>query len=387
MRVLLGGVVLLDYSRSFGLLARLVRVWWREPVDYAAQVQYFAKRSLGDAVKVLIGSGTGLVAAVLLAIEFPFDGSDTIASHVVVAMFAVLTIFWAGVWCCRPWPSRRWSIGFVVSCDIGIAAVALHDTNWLTGLFGLNAFGLIGVYLMFFDGPKVLALHTLWILVATTAHAVQVGGADFGGVALAAKMLMVAAGAAATPLGIQFGIWVLRNDANVSVTDPLTGLLNRRGLHLHVGDLVRDGYSKDAHVVVMVVDLDRFKAINDTFGHAVGDEVLIRSARRIQSAVRGSALVARVGGEEFVIIDVTEPGHTERITERVRSAVAAPADHAPITASVGVTSVSLDNFAAPEDDPAAVLDTMIGHADHAMFEAKRHGGNSTIHIQPFESDG
>jgi diguanylate cyclase (GGDEF)-like protein len=381
------GCGLPDYSRSFVVFGRLVGDWWREPVDYAAQVQYFTKRSLADAVKVLIGGGTGLVAVVLLAIQFPSAGSDTIASDVVVAMFAALTIFWAGVWCCRPWPSRRWSIGFVVSCDIGIAVVGLHDTNWLSGLFGFNAFGLIGVYLLFFDGPKVLALHTLWILVSTTAFAVQVGGADFDGVAFAAKTLMVAAGAAATPLGIQFGIWVLRNDANESVTDPLTGLLNRRGLHLHVGDLVRDGYSKDAHVVVMVVDLDRFKAINDTFGHAVGDEVLIRSARRIKSAVRGSALVARVGGEEFVIVDLTEPGHTERITERVRSAVAAPADHAPITASVGVTSVALANFAAPEVDPAALLDTIIGHADHAMFDAKRHGGNATIHIPPVDPDG
>lgn len=382
------GFGLPDYSRSsFGVFGRLVRDWWREPVDYAAQVQYFTKRSLADAIQVMIGVGTGLIAVISLAIQFLAAGSDTIASHVVGAMFAVLTISWAGVWCCGPWPSRRLSIGFIVSADIGIAAVALQDANWLTGLFGFNAFALIGVYLMFFDGPKVLVLHTVWILVSMTAFAVQFGGAHFGGVAFAAKTLVAVAPVVATPLGIQFGIWTLRNDANESVTDPLTGLLNRRGLQLHVGDLLRDGYSKTAHVVVMVVDLDRFKDINDTFGHAVGDEVLIRSARRIKSAVRGSALVARVGGEEFVIVDLTEPGHTERITERVRSAVAAPADHAPITASVGVTSVSLANFAAPEVDPAALLDTIIGHADHAMFDAKRHGGNSTIHIQPVDSDG
>ena len=362
------------------MFGRLVRDWWREPVDYAAQVQYFTKRSLADAIKVLIGGGTGIVAVVLLAIRLPSAGSATTASHVIVAMFAVVTIFWAAVWCCRPWLSRRRSIAFVVSCDIAIAAVALQDTDWLTGLFALNAFGLIGVYLMFFDGPKVLALHTLWILASTTAHAVQVGGAGFGGLALVAKMLMVAAGAAATPLGIQFGIWVLRNDANESVTDPLTGLLNRRGLHLHVGDLMRDGNVTDADLVVMVVDLDRFKGINDTFGHAVGDEVLIRSARRIKSAVRGSALVARVGGEEFVVVDVTESGHTERITERVRSAVAAPADHAPVTASVGVTSVALAKFPSPEVEAAGLLNRMIGHADLAMFDAKRRGGNASIHI-------
>jgi diguanylate cyclase (GGDEF)-like protein len=179
----------------------------------------------------------------------------------------------------------------------------------------------------------------------------------------------------------------LRNDANESVTDPLTGLLNRRGLHLHVGDLVHDGHFNDAHLVVMVVDLDRFKGINDAFGHAVGDEVLIRSARRIKSALRGSALVARVGGEEFVVVDITEPGHTQRIAERVRSAVAAPADHAPITASVGVASVALANVAAPEADTSALLDTMIGQADHAMFDAKRHGGNTTIYIESDETEG
>jgi diguanylate cyclase (GGDEF)-like protein len=369
------------------VLTSLVRDWWREPVDYAAQVQYFTKRSLASALKVLIGSGTALVAIVLLVLELPFAGSSGIAHLLVVTMFAALTIFWGVVWCWRPWPSRSWSIGFVVSCDIGIAAVALHDTDWLIGLFGLNAFGLIGVYLMFFDGPKVLALHTLWILATTTVHAVQVAGAHVGGVALAVKMLLVAAGGAASPLGIQFGIWILRNDANESVTDPLTGLLNRRGLYLHVGDLVRDGSSEDAHVVVMVVDLDRFKGINDAFGHAVGDEVLIRSARRIRSAVRGNALVARVGGEEFVVVDLVEPGHTERITERVRSAVAAPADHPPVTASVGVTTVALAKLAAPEVDSVALLDTIIGRADLAMFEAKRLGGNSTIHLRGADSDG
>jgi GGDEF domain-containing protein len=92
------------------------------------------------------------------------------------------------------------------------------------------------------------------------------------------------------------------------------------------------------------------------------------------------------GGEEFVIVDRTDPGHTERITERVLSAVAAPADRAPITASVGVISVALANL-APEIDPAALLDTLIGHADHAMFDAKRHGGNSAIHAQPVDFDG
>jgi diguanylate cyclase (GGDEF)-like protein len=128
----------------------------------------------------------------------------------------------------------------------------------------------------------------------------------------------------------------------------------------------------------MVVDLDRFKEINDRFGHRVGDAVLVRSARRIKSAVRGSALVSRLGGEEFVVVDLAEPGtRAHRDFDRVRRAIAAPTDYA-ITASVGVAVASV---AAPGVDPVTLLDTIIERADHAMFNAKRDGGNATVQLQ------
>ncbi len=358
---------------------RLVREWWREPVDYAAQVQYFAKRLMSGAVQTMIGVGSGLNAVISMVILFP--AADTLATRFVVAMLAVVEAFWAWAWCCRPWPSRRMSVAFVVSADIGIAVATLLDASWLTGLVGLNAFLMISVYLMFFDGPKVLAGHTVWILASTAVFALQLGGIGFAATVLAAVAPMVA-----TPLGIQLGIWAMRNDANDSVTDPLTGLLNRRGLRLFIGDLLRDNATEDADVAVMVVDLDRFKNVNDTFGHTVGDEVLIRTARRIKSAVRGSALVARVGGEEFVIVDLTRPGDAARDSDRVRDAIAAPADKT-ITASVGATSVSLANFAKPGADVVGLLDTFIERADHAMFDAKRDGGNATIHLRLVDEDG
>jgi len=174
-------------------------------------------------------------------------------------LFAVLTMFWAIAWCFRPWPSRRMSLAFVISCDIGIAVVALHDPTWLLGLYAFNAFAAISVYLLFFDGPKLLALHTLWILVSTTAFAVPMGAAaHLDGVAFAASTLAAVSPVVATPLGIQFGIWTLRNDANDAVTDPLTGLLNRRGLHLHFTELLRAHPARGGHLAVMVVDIDRF---------------------------------------------------------------------------------------------------------------------------------
>ncbi|WP_319429278.1 GGDEF domain-containing protein [Mycobacterium sp. RTGN5] len=358
------------------MFSRHLRDWWSEPVDYPAQVQYFTKRVMSAPIKLGIGVGTGINGVISLLILLP--SAHTVAARAVVAMFAVLQLFWGWVWCSRPWPSRRTSLAFVISADIGIAAAAVVGASWLLGLFAFNAFAMISVYLLFFDGPKVLAGHTLWILLSTTAFAVQFSsGAHLDGIAFTAKTLASVSPVVATSLGIQFGIWALRNDANDSVTDPLTGLLNRRGLHLNVGDLLRDATPMATELAVVVVDLDRFKEINDTFGHAIGDQVLIRTARCITAAVSSSALVARTGGEEFVTVDLVGPGQAQGVADRVRDAIAAPTDHA-VTASVGVTSVPVVSF-APGVDPVALLESIVQRADHAMFEAKRNGGNATIH--------
>ncbi|OBI94179.1 diguanylate cyclase [Mycobacterium sp. 1245805.9] len=379
-------VASLAESRSFAVFRRLVGEWWNSPVDYAAQVQYFAKRRMAEAIRVMIGVGNGLTVVNSLAILLPWAGPDRFVSRVIVALFALLVLSWAIRWCCRPWPSLPASRAFVISCDFGIAMLALYEPTWLSGLFGFNAFTELSVYLLFFDGPKFLALHTLLILASTAVFAMRAAAeAHFNGVLFVVSILVATAPALAAPVGIQFGIRTLRNDANESVTDPLTGLLNRRGLHLHFAELLSDRPS-NGHLAVMVADLDRFKDINDTFGHPIGDDVLIRTARQIESAVRGSALVARIGGEEFVVIDVTEPGHTQRTAEQVRCAIAAPADHAPVTGSIGVTHVDLGTFTAPETDPTALLDTLLSRADQAMLDAKRKGGNVTVHITPVDQD-
>lgn len=367
------------YSISFAVFGRLVRAWWSEPVAYATQVQYFTKRTMSKTIQVMIGIGTGLDGVLSLVLLQP--AASTPASRVAVAAFAALQLGWGLAWSFLPWPSRRFSLAFVASADVAITAVVLLDGSWLLALFGWYFFTLLSVYLMFFDGARVAAGHALWVVLTASLFVIDVGpAAGFDGVDLLVVTLVWVVPMVGAPLGIQCGLWALRNDAYESVTDPLTGVLNRRGLHLHISDLLRDNITADVEVDVMVIDLDRFKDINDAFGHAIGDEVLVRSARRIKAAVRGSALVARVGGEEFVVIDLAEADRTERDSDRVRDAIAAPA-HPPITASVGVTSVAVADFGAPGSDPVTVLDTIIERADRAMFDAKRDGGNATIRIR------
>lgn len=374
-------------SRSFAVFRGLVGEWWNSPVDYAVQVQYFAKRSMAEAIRVMIGVGNGLTVVTALAILLPWARPDRLVSRVVVASFVAVVMFWVIRWCFRPWPSLPVSRAFVITCDIGIAALALYKPTWLAGLYGFNAFTQLSVYLLFFDGPRFLALHTLWIFASTAVFAVRAAAdAHFDAAIFAGSILAVTTPVLAAPVGIQFGIRTLRNDANESGTDPLTGLLNRRGLHLYFAELLTDHHRSGGQLAVMVADLDRFKDINDTFGHPIGDDVLIRTARRIESAVRGRALVARIGGEEFVVIDVTEPGHTQQTAEQVRCAIAAPADHASVTASIGVTHVELGVFTAPEADPIALLDASISRADQAMLDAKRKGGNITVHVTSVDQD-
>lgn len=152
--------------------------------------------------------------------------------------------------------------------------------------------------------------------------------------------------------------------------DQLTGLLNRRGIEHRIGDALnalRDGVG----MALMLVDLDGFKQVNDSMGHDAGDQVLSIVARQLESVVRRTDLVARIGGDEFVVVlCALESADTARfIASKIVSTLARPIDLgggkvASIGASVGVAYTS-----APPD----AADKLMRRADEAMYEAKRAG--------------
>ncbi len=156
-------------------------------------------------------------------------------------------------------------------------------------------------------------------------------------------------------------------------TDALTGLPNRRYFQEFVSLLAQRRRAGDA-VGILMVDIDRFKKLNDTHGHATGDEVLRAVAGAIVSAVREDDVPARFGGEEFVVLlRNPDPGVAIEVGERIRAAVSALD-----LERLGVRGVSVSVGVAVADGPEEPIDELIETADRALYRAKRAGRDRVV---------
>ena len=164
----------------------------------------------------------------------------------------------------------------------------------------------------------------------------------------------------------------VRNGLTLAVIDPLTGIYNRRYAAQHLLRVMERARETDGVFAVMMMDLDKFKSINDRFGHDAGDAVLKEFSRRLQENIRGVDLVARFGGEEFfVAMPDIDRAAAAAAAERIRRAVegapfAVPGAAIDVTVSIGVA------IAGPADGNAEAL---IKRADCALYEAKDTGRN------------
>jgi diguanylate cyclase (GGDEF)-like protein len=164
---------------------------------------------------------------------------------------------------------------------------------------------------------------------------------------------------------------IMRSDVDTraeAVIDPLTGMLNRKALTVRVEELRQQSAVTGEPVGLIVADLDRFKAINDSFGHAAGDAVLKDVAYTLRKALRAFDLVYRLGGEEFLVL---LPGaalqHTTRLAEELRAAVASATlgDGHEVTMSLGVS--------ATRPGTAWEYEPLFAAADAALYRAKAEG--------------
>ena len=158
-----------------------------------------------------------------------------------------------------------------------------------------------------------------------------------------------------------------------ATTDALTGLPNRRYFDEYVGLMQRRRRTGDA-VGVLMVDIDRFKTLNDTYGHATGDDVLRAVAGAIVAAVREDDVPARFGGEEFVVLlRNPDPAVAVEVGERIRAAV-----RGLDLRRFGVPAVSVSVGVAVDAEPDGSIDDLIETADRALYRAKRAGRDRVV---------
>ncbi|WP_458791284.1 diguanylate cyclase [Yoonia sp. MH D7] len=167
----------------------------------------------------------------------------------------------------------------------------------------------------------------------------------------------------------------VRDGLHAAVTDPLTGLFNRRYVEPHLARIANQALATQREFAVMMLDIDHFKSINDRYGHAAGDKVLVEISRRLRENLRSIDLVARIGGEEFMIaMPLTGRVPAEVAADRLRRMVSSkPFTLGPdlpiltVTMSVGVAIGGLTRLNSSQ------IKAMCNNADAALYAAKNAG--------------
>ena len=163
----------------------------------------------------------------------------------------------------------------------------------------------------------------------------------------------------------------------MAITDQLTGLHNRRYMSRHLDTLVSNARKNGRPLAFVIMDIDFFKQVNDTYGHDIGDEVLKEFATRISANVRGLDPACRYGGEEFVVVmPDTDMSFAYSISERLRQSI--ETTPVKISSAPGSLNITISIGIASLEDGDASAEALLRRADQALYRAKRSGRNKVV---------
>ncbi len=357
--------------------AQIVRHWFVTPHDFDWVFVHKSTRPLHRLLRVVFAGCVALYAAVsILMLGSPNGptGTGPVAYVIFVLVLQVGVIVWLLV---GPLPDRKWQlVAFLVFGDVGLASVIILDVP-TSALIGTFLFAMTGSMCTFFLGPKLLVAHLVFanLVIVYIGAAAYVQGLWGPWDAIAA--VLVASGATSgVPIFAQIAWSLVSEDARQSEVDPLTRAKNRRGLQNAIEDLWAVAHDKQLAFALVLVDIDRFKAVNDRYGHDQGDAVIVLVAERLCSHVGTSGVVARTGGEEFVAVLVGETEQLCALALEVSETLTHRSDPIPVTVSAG--AVVLPPGSAAWKSGSKVVNAATRAADSHMYRAKSSGGNRTM---------
>jgi diguanylate cyclase (GGDEF)-like protein len=344
--------------------------WWRQPDHYRWLSTYLATRRLQRFTRYMMAVIVILMGAVPLLMLWSTTGPRGFAFTATAVAVATSCAVMATLWLAR-WPTRGQSTLFAVAASACIAATCLGQPYPGSGLQTCAAFAALAGYVAFFHSTRLLAFTlTVAMLTAAVCSFRVSSQVDF---ALASsKLIVLLVSVLAVPFSAQVLIHILGVDALKSDTDPLTGLPNRRGFHRSLRGLIIAPLGiTPSRLAIVMIDLDDFKRINDTAGHAAGDRTLVAVADILRHARNVDSVIARIGGEEFVIAVVGSEQYAISLAEWLRSEIALLPRG--ITASIGIDSAPC--AWVPDSDVRTFAESLVHSADRAMYKAKRSGGD------------
>ncbi|MUL74870.1 GGDEF domain-containing protein [Mycolicibacterium sp. CBMA 226] len=339
-----------------------IRQWWHRPDHYEWLSAYIENRGLQPYTRITIGFVVLGGGAAGCAMIWSPSGPSSVFSIAIPVIAGVIAMGCSTVWLTR-WPRRRQSTVLVVLLDFCIASMCLVQRDPKAAALGGFVFALLAAYVASFHTPKYLASVAVTAVLATTICSLRLAAQGDAQLALAVFVGLVT-NTLLLPLAVHVLVMMLGDDSAVAHLDPLTQLPNRRGFEQAMRPMLANPHA-ESDISVILLDLDDFKRVNDTLGHAAGDRVLMHVAGVIMNALPKGGVAARIGGEEFVIAIHGHQAEAVRFSERLRRNIATKPWY--MTASFGIAH-------APAGT-RPVMDQLLASADHAMYVAKRAGGD------------
>ncbi len=349
-----------------------LKAWWNQPDQYDWTTTFLRQRGVLRPARRIMAAIAGSSALVPLTV-LPSQRDPSAVEVTIGVLDATFTTAVTALWLTR-WPTRRQS-------QIGVAMGALCVGGWSVvqptaalAALACTAMAITGSYIALFHGPRLLVFNGVVAVAVTTVAVVRL--TEEANIASAASAFWLNT---FLNLWLPLGIWGISRAMGTyalrSQEDSLTGLLNRRAFTEAVNDRLTNPPPEHTHLAVVMVDLDNFKRINDTHGHAAGDRALREVADLLRERTPSDAVICRAGGEEFLVALTTA---TPDVAPWATDFCAALTRLSPgITASIGTASAELRLLTG--GDVEWLVDELIIIADNAMYAAKRRGGNQAHH--------
>jgi diguanylate cyclase (GGDEF)-like protein len=356
-------------AKRGGAHVNAVGRWWRESDHFDWLTLYLNTRGIRLKWRAMIAAVIASIAmvpvVVLVRPTLPHYPAAVVVAPVASGFGMIVALFWL-----IRWPTRGQSVLFSLTGSVCIAAACLVQGDPRAGLLGCSAFAVLGGYIAFFHTAQDMMIN---LAIAMTTAAVLSARLirDYDTVLACCAFLLVLVLNVAFPFAVQWLVHALGSDLRHSSRDTLTGLLIRRAFYQSAYALLLRRREGPSYLGVAMIDLDNFKRLNDTHGHSTGDKALVAVGGALRLACPRTSMIARFGGEEFVVADTYRTDDLHDIAEQLRRAIAAI--RYPITASIGIASAPL----AVSFDPAEreLIDDLVNLADTAMYAAKHAGGN------------